>query len=84
MNKKYITIILFLILLISVCTVLIVNAKPELTAEWTRESRAVFKQYVKVFGFLSVMGLVYLRLRKSKEERLEEKYLEEQCEEDLE
>ncbi len=84
MNKKTITILLLFILLISICTVLVVNGMPELTADWTAQSRALFKQYVKVFGFLSVMGLVYLRLRKSKEERFEEEYFENQDEEDVE
>lgn len=84
MNKKHITILLVLILLISVCTVLIINQKPELTASWTAEYKAVFKQYVKVFGFLSVMGLVFLRLRKTKEERLEEQDMLKQEEEMIE
>lgn len=81
MNKKHITIILVLVLLISVCTILIINQKPELTLNWTIEFRAVFKQYVKVFGFVSVMGLVYLHLRKTKEESLEEAKIDEDIEE---
>ena len=81
MNKKTITILLLFILLISICTVLVVNGIPELTEDWTAQSRAIFKQYVKVIGFLSVMGLVYLRLRKSKEENLIEEYIDDEIEE---
>lgn len=81
MNKKTITILLLFILLISICTVLVVNGIPELTEDWTARSRAILKQYVKVIGFLSVMGLVYLRLRKSKEENLEEEYIDNKIEE---
>jgi len=84
MNKKTIIILLLFILLISICTVLVVNGMPELTEDWTTQSRAIFKQYVKVIGFLSVMGLVYLRLRKSKEKNLEEEYIDDQVEEDFE
>ncbi len=81
MNKKTIAILLFSILLISIGTVLLVNAISELTTDWTDQSRAVFKQYVKVLGFLSVMGLVYFRLSKSKEESLEEEYIDDIIEE---
>lgn len=75
MNKKTISILLLFILLISICTILIVNAKPELTSNLTAQSIAVFKQYVKVFGFLSVMALVYLGFSKSKEASLDEEYI---------
>jgi len=61
MNKKRIVIIaLVVILLISVGSVLVINAYPDLTLGWTLESKSVLKQYIKVIGFLSVMGMVYL------------------------
>ncbi|PCH70181.1 MAG: hypothetical protein COC06_04970 [Bacteroidales bacterium] len=61
MNKKRIVkVALAAILLISVSSVLVINAYPDLTLGWTLESKSVLKQYIKVIGFLSVMGLVYL------------------------
>ena len=69
MNKKTIlTIILLTILLISVVAILVIN-QADILSEWTKESISLLKQYLKVFGFLSVMGLVYLRLQKPEMDR---------------
>lgn len=76
MNKKrIIIIILVLILIISVASVLVINGYPDLTNGWSDQSKYVRKQYIKVVGFLSVMGLVYIvveGLGKSKQEYTDE------------
>ena len=69
MNKRNIlTMILLAIILISVVAILIIN-QTEIVSKWTKESISLLKQYLKVFGFLSVMGLVYLRLQKPEMDR---------------
>ena len=72
MNKKRIVkIALVVILLISVSSVLVINAYPNLTLGWTLESKSVLKQYIKLTGFLSVMGWVYLVVEGLKIAKLE-------------
>ena len=76
MNKKrIIIIILVLILIVSVASVLVINSYPDLTNAWSDQTKYVRKQYIKVVGFVSVMGLVYIiveGLGKAKEEYAEE------------
>jgi agmatine/peptidylarginine deiminase len=73
MNKKRIVIIiLILILIASVASVLVINGYPDLTNGWSDQSKYVRKQYIKVVGFLSVMGLVYILVEGLKTTKLEE------------
>ncbi|MDQ1772665.1 hypothetical protein GQR60_10415 [Labilibaculum sp. A4] len=60
MNKKTIVVVvLSVILFLSVSSVLVINGFPDLTYDWTVESKSILKQYIKLLGFISVMGLVY-------------------------
>ncbi|WP_461629652.1 hypothetical protein [Labilibaculum euxinus] len=60
MNKKTIVVVvLSVILFLSVSSVLVINGFPDLTYDWTEESKSILKQYIKLLGFISVMGLVY-------------------------
>lgn len=76
MNKKTIVVlVLVLVLLLSVSSILVINGFPELTLDWSNQSRYVGKQYIKVVGFLSIMGLVYIlveELKITKPEKQEE------------
>ncbi|MDM8158424.1 hypothetical protein QUH73_01215 [Labilibaculum sp. K2S] len=60
MNKKtVVVVVLSVILFLSVSSVLVINGFPDLTYDWTVESKSILKQYIKLLGFISVMGLVY-------------------------
>ena len=60
MNKKtVVVVVLSVILFLSVSSVLVINGFPDLTYDWTEESKSILKQYIKLLGFISVMGLVY-------------------------
>ncbi|WP_461642659.1 hypothetical protein [Labilibaculum euxinus] len=60
MNKKTIVVVvLSVILFLSGSSVLVINGFPDLTYDWTEESKSILKQYIKLLGFISVMGLVY-------------------------
>ncbi len=72
MNKKTVlVIILVLILILSISSVLVINGFPNLTIDWADQSKYVGKQYIKVLGFLSVMGLVYILVEGLKISKLE-------------
>ncbi|BAX82659.1 hypothetical protein [Labilibaculum antarcticum] len=82
MNKKRIAIIILaLILIVSVASVLVINGYPDLTADWSDQLTYVRKQYIKVVGFLSVMGLVYIAVEGMKTTKLEEQDGENKIEE---
>jgi agmatine/peptidylarginine deiminase len=82
MNKKRIAIItLVLILIVSVASVLVINGYPDLTADWSDQLTYVRKQYIKVVGFISVMGLVYIAVEGMKTTKLEEQDEENKIEE---
>ncbi|MBN2597099.1 hypothetical protein [Labilibaculum sp.] len=73
MSKKVIVVVvLAVVLFLSVISVLIINGFPDLTYDWTVESKSVLKQYIKVLGFLSVMGLVYTFVEGLKKVKLED------------
>jgi uncharacterized membrane protein len=71
-KKKLLTSILVIILLVCILFVLMVNQYPGMSVEWSAEFKSVVKQYSKVIGFLSVMGLVYVQLEGKKKETLNE------------
>lgn len=70
-NKKTLIIILLLVLLISLGSILLIN-NTELLASLDAKTVSLIKQYLKVIGFLSIMGLVYLRMKKGNETTSEE------------
>lgn len=76
-NRKQINTILLLILIISIGSILLINGQPELTENWTVNTKSIVKQYCKVIGFLSVMALVYLRLKSSKLKSIDEDEVDE-------
>lgn len=82
MNKKTtMVIILVLILILSVSSVLVINGFPDLTLDWSDQSKYVAKQYIKVLGFLSVMGLVYILVDGLKMTKLEKQEADNNMEE---
>ncbi|MDQ2178973.1 hypothetical protein [Marinifilum sp. D714] len=70
-NKKTLLIILLVVLLISVGSILLIN-NTELLVNLEANAVSLIKQYLKVIGFLSIMGLVYLRMKKGNETTSEE------------
>lgn len=70
-NKKTLIIILLLVLLISLGSILLIN-NTELLVSFDTNTVSLIKQYLKVIGFLSIMGLVYLRMKKGNETTSEE------------
>lgn len=70
-NKKTLIIILLLVLLISLGSILLIN-NTELLVSLDVKTVSLIKQYLKVIGFLSIMGLVYLRMKKGNETTSEE------------
>lgn len=70
-NKKTLIIILLLVLLISLGSILLIN-NTELLVSLDANTVSLIKQYLKVIGFLSIMGLVYLRMKKGNETTSEE------------
>lgn len=73
MNKKNLPIVLLLaILAVSVGGVLLLNGSDEFTNDWGVQSVKLVKQYLKLLGFLSVIGLVYIRIKRSKTNEIEE------------
>ncbi|PXY02802.1 hypothetical protein DF185_01545 [Marinifilum breve] len=70
-NKKTLLIILLVVLLFSVGTIVLID-NTELLANLEANAVSLIKQYLKVIGFLSIMGLVYLRMKKGNETTSEE------------
>lgn len=70
-NKKTLLIILLVVLLFSVGSIVLIN-NTELLANLEANAVSLIKQYLKVIGFLSIMGLVYLRMKKGNETTSEE------------
>ncbi|RKE04791.1 hypothetical protein [Marinifilum flexuosum] len=70
-NKKTLLIILLVVLLISVGSIVLIN-NTELLVNLEANAVSLIKQYLKVIGFLSIMGLVYLRMKKGNETTSEE------------
>ncbi|PKQ63959.1 hypothetical protein BZG02_08070 [Labilibaculum filiforme] len=77
-NKKMVVIVLSLILILSISAVLVINGFPELTPNWSVESKSILKQYIKLFGFLSVMGLVYILVEGLKMAKVQEQEIEDE------
>lgn len=71
-KKKLLSSILGITLLACILFVLMVNQYPNISMEWSEKFKYVVKQYSKVIGFLSVMGLVYLQIEGKNKEILNE------------
>lgn len=70
-NKKTLIIILLIVLLISVGAILLIN-NSDLLVNLDNNTVSLIKQYLKVTGFLSIMGLVYLRMNNGSKAKSEE------------
>lgn len=70
-NKKTLIIILLIVLLISVGAILLIN-NSDLLVNFDNNTVSLIKQYLKVTGFLSIMGLVYLRMKNGSKAKSEE------------
>lgn len=61
-NKKTYILILLITLVLSVGSILLIN-NSGLLIDFDTNTVSLIKQYLKVTGFLSIMGLVYLRMK---------------------
>ncbi|MCT4601426.1 MAG: hypothetical protein N4A59_00810 [Marinifilum sp.] len=61
-NKKTYILILLITLVLSVGSILLIN-NSDLLIDFDTNTVSLIKQYLKVTGFLSIMGLVYLRMK---------------------
>ncbi|WP_372753320.1 hypothetical protein [Labilibaculum sp.] len=67
-KKKPLILTFVIVLLLCILFVLVVNQYPSISTDWSAESKSLVKQYSKVIGFLSIMGLVYVVLEGKKNE----------------
>ena len=63
---------LLAVLVFSVGGILLIN-NSDILNSWEANSISLLKQYLKVIGFLSIMAMVYVRMRNAKKEVIEEK-----------
>jgi predicted GTPase len=70
-NKKTITIILSCVLVLCLGTILLIN-KVDFLSGMEAEAKQLLKQYLRVFGFLSIMAIVYVRFQKKENKEIEE------------
>jgi len=71
-NKTKLMIGLLAVLVFSVGGILLIN-NSDILNSWEANSISLLKQYLKVIGFLSIMAMVYVRMRNAKKEVIEEK-----------
>ena len=64
-KKTSLIVVLLAVLILSVGSVLLIN-NTDLLIDWETNKVSLLKQYLKVIGFLSIMGLVYLRMKSVK------------------
>lgn len=71
-KKTSLIVVLLVVLILAVGSILLIN-NTDLLIDWETNKVSLLKQYLKVVGFLSVMGLVYLRMKSVKrtEEEIE-------------
>ncbi|MPQ46664.1 hypothetical protein GCQ56_06525 [Marinifilum sp. N1E240] len=70
-NKTKLMIGLLAVLVFSVGGILLIN-NSDILNSWEANSISLLKQYLKVIGFLSIMAMVYVRMRNAKKEVIEE------------
>jgi len=70
-NKTKLIIGLLAVLVLSVGGILLINNSDVLNS-WEDNSVSLLKQYLKVIGFLSIMAMVYFKMRGTKKETVEE------------
>ena len=70
-NKKTFILILLVILILSVGSILLIS-NSDILKGTNENTVSLIKQYLKVIGFLSIMGLVYLRMKSVKRAESEE------------
>ncbi|NOU58692.1 hypothetical protein [Marinifilum caeruleilacunae] len=70
-NKRTLTIILLAVLVLSIGSILLIN-NTDVLSESPENTVSLIRQYLKVLGFLSIMGLVYLRMKSVKRAENEE------------
>jgi len=63
---------LLAVLVFSVGGILLIN-NSDILNSWEANSISLLKKYLKVIGFLSIMAMVYVRMRNAKKEVIEEK-----------
>ncbi|WP_421919115.1 hypothetical protein [Marinifilum sp.] len=61
-NKRTFIIILLALIAFSLGAILLIN-NTDILSGTDKNTVALTKQYLKVIGFLSIMGLVYLRMK---------------------
>jgi predicted GTPase len=66
-NKKIYYILLGAVVVACLSTILVFN-HTDFVKEWTFEQKALTKQYLKMFGFMAILGIVFVRFQKRKEE----------------
>ena len=65
-NKKTYYILLGIVVVACLTTVLLFN-HTEMVKDWNAEQKALTKQYLKMFGFMAILGIIFIRFQKKKE-----------------
>ena len=72
MKKKTIYIVLLLLTLLFSVGIMLLIKETNILSGWKSDTVSLIVQYLKVLGFISFIGLVYLRLQKASSLRIED------------
>ncbi|RUT73649.1 hypothetical protein [Ancylomarina longa] len=78
MKKKIVYIVLLLIVLICSVGMILIIKETNILSGWKNTSVSLIVQYLKVLGFISIIGLVYLRLQKASSLRSEDQAIDQE------